>query len=82
MRDGREDRSYDLDTICRESTVELETAKRQAESLGMHLIQIENTGYVTTVCRNIVRNTMGNFEFHQELLKELSNGFASKERLH
>jgi adenylate kinase len=78
--DGRSDRALEGDIIQKELTRELEVAGRQADLVGINLVQVENIGDIPTVCAKIVRKTMGGFEFQQELLSELLEGTSHKER--
>lgn len=78
--DGRSDRTLEIDTIQREIIRELELAREQARSLGINLVQIENVGDISEVCVRVVRETMGRFNFQQELLRELSGKTISRER--
>lgn len=78
--DGRSDRALDGVVIKRELAKEMEVARKQAESLDINLIQVENVGKISLVCASIVKKTMDGFDFQQELLRELSGLTLSKER--
>lgn len=79
--DNRSDRALDKDIIQKELTRELEVAREQTNYLGINLVQVENIGDISTVCVKVVRETMGEFEFQQELLSELTGRTSHKERL-
>jgi adenylate kinase len=78
--DGRSDRNLDIDIIRRELIEESKSAKEQAESLGINLVQVENIGEISLVCANIVERTMGRFDFKQDLLRGLLERSPAKER--